>query len=242
MASFFSADYWKAFYFKAVGGQATAVDPNAMRGIFAGSSSWTGTLALPEGAISGTFAGSSDFAGSLTFTGEAVTTPRRGGKDDGRRFFRRKRRAYVEFTQKRLDEIRRHDRELFDQLLGAEPVAPQPVEIVPPPLPVVAAKKLDPAIEYERVMALMDASLKALSENATRLANEQLRKKAKAAKVELPSKDADQREQELRAMVVWLDARAGWLEQQRLEAERIEAERIALEQDEEDVILLLLAA
>ena len=44
MANFFSADYWKALYFKAMGGQETAVDPNAMSGSFAGSSSWTGTL------------------------------------------------------------------------------------------------------------------------------------------------------------------------------------------------------
>ena len=36
MANFFSADYWKALYFKAIGGQETAVDPNAMRGTFAG--------------------------------------------------------------------------------------------------------------------------------------------------------------------------------------------------------------
>ena len=44
MANFFSADYWKALYFKAMGGQETAVDPNAMRGTFAGSSSFTADL------------------------------------------------------------------------------------------------------------------------------------------------------------------------------------------------------
>jgi hypothetical protein len=44
MANFFSADYWKALYFKAVGGQETAVDPNAMSGSFAGSSEFTATL------------------------------------------------------------------------------------------------------------------------------------------------------------------------------------------------------
>lgn len=44
MANFFSADYWKALYFKAMGGQETAVDPNAMSGSFSGSSSWTGAL------------------------------------------------------------------------------------------------------------------------------------------------------------------------------------------------------
>jgi len=44
MANFFSADYWKALYFKAMGGQETAVDPNAMSGSFAGSASFTATL------------------------------------------------------------------------------------------------------------------------------------------------------------------------------------------------------
>jgi hypothetical protein len=44
MANFFSADYWKALYFKAMGGQETAVDPNAMSGSFAGSSEFTATL------------------------------------------------------------------------------------------------------------------------------------------------------------------------------------------------------
>jgi hypothetical protein len=239
LASFFSSDYWKAFYFKAMGGQETAVDPNAMRGTFAGSSSWTGALQQPEGAISGTFAGASDFAGSLSSSGAAAgQARRRGGKDDGLRIFRRKRRAYVEFTEKRLDEIRRRERLVFDELLGPEQVIPLPVaDVAPPPLPVAERKSLPPAVEYDRVMALMNASLKALSDNATRLANEQLRKQAKAAKVEPPSKDADRREQELRAMVVWLSARAAHLEEQRLEAERI-----ALEQDEEEIIMLLLAA
>jgi hypothetical protein len=44
MANFFSADYWKALYFKAAGGQETATDPNAMSGSFAGSSEFTATL------------------------------------------------------------------------------------------------------------------------------------------------------------------------------------------------------
>ena len=44
MANFFSARYWKALYFKAIGGQETAVDPNAMRGTFAGSASFTADL------------------------------------------------------------------------------------------------------------------------------------------------------------------------------------------------------
>lgn len=67
MANFFSADYWKALYFKAMGGQATAVDPNAMRGTFAGVASFTGT-ADATGSSTGNMAGS--FAGSASFTGD----------------------------------------------------------------------------------------------------------------------------------------------------------------------------
>ena len=218
MANFFSADYWKAFYFTAMSGTGT-VDPNAM---------------------SGSFAGLSAFVASLTATGSSDATPRRrGGKDDGRKLFRRRRRAYVEFTDKRLEEIRRRERKLYDDLLDEPPEVAVAVQepLPPPPLPIAERKSLPPAVEYDRLMALMSASLNALSENATRLANEQLRKQAKAAKVELPSKDEAQREQELRSMVVWLSSRAAYLEEQRLEAERI-----AQEQDEEEVIMLLLAA
>lgn len=214
MANFFSSDYWKAFYFAALTGSGE-VDPNAMAGSFAGLSA---------------------FAASLTATGSVTAARRRSGKDDGRRIFKRKRRVYVEFTEKRLEEIERRERKLYDELLGPEPIE-APVSIEPPPLPVAERKSLLPAVEYDRVMALMNASLSALSDTATRLANEQLRKQAKAAKVEPPSKDADLREQELRSMVVWLSARAAYLEEQRLEAERI-----AQEQDEEEVIMLLLAA
>ena len=66
MANFFSADYWKALYFKATGGQETAVDPNALSGSFTGAASFAGTLALPEGYITGEFAGASTFAGTVT--------------------------------------------------------------------------------------------------------------------------------------------------------------------------------
>lgn len=68
MANFFSADYWKAFYFKAMGGQETAVDPNAMSGSFAGNAAWTGTASAEgssAGGMSGSFAGSSSFTGDL---------------------------------------------------------------------------------------------------------------------------------------------------------------------------------
>ena len=44
MSNFFSAEFWKSLYFRAMGGQATAADPNAMFGSFAGSASFTGLL------------------------------------------------------------------------------------------------------------------------------------------------------------------------------------------------------
>jgi hypothetical protein len=85
MANFFSADYWKALYFKAMGGQETAVDPNAMSGSFAGSSSWTGTLEQPEGSISGSFAGTSTFSGTLTAIGSKPSQDFRNVLDGARR-------------------------------------------------------------------------------------------------------------------------------------------------------------
>ncbi|MEY2759923.1 MAG: hypothetical protein RIR33_3701 [Pseudomonadota bacterium] len=87
MANFFSAEYWKALYFKAMGGQETAVDPNAMSGSFAGSSSWTGALEQPEGAVSGTFAGSSTFSGTLTAIGAKPSQDFRNVLDGVRRFW-----------------------------------------------------------------------------------------------------------------------------------------------------------
>jgi hypothetical protein len=89
MANFFSARFWKALYFKAMGGQETAVDPNAMSGSFAGTSAFSGELgtsapfviqpigsghrryyhtsaaALKIGRLSASFAGSSTFGGKL---------------------------------------------------------------------------------------------------------------------------------------------------------------------------------
>ena len=79
MANFFSADYWKALYFKAMGGQETAVDPNAMSGTFAGIAAFTGTLDQPEGALSGTFAGTADFGGALV-NGAVAGIDQRDGK------------------------------------------------------------------------------------------------------------------------------------------------------------------
>ena len=111
-------------------------------------------------------------------------------------------------------------------------------EPVPPPLPIAERKSLDYEAELNRVTGLMQASIEALSDKADRYAQEQLRKRAKAAKVEPPSKDAENRERELRAMVIWLAAREEWLRAQ----QQAEAEALALQQDEEDVIILLLAA
>ena len=135
MANFFSADYWKALYFKAMGGQETAVDPNAMSGSFAGSSSWTGTLDLPAGAISGAFAGTSTFTADLTFTGTADEPTQQIDGHDG--WPRRRapivedmaelRRRWAEEDANRQEAARRQDadktarRKAIAKALGTEP-------------------------------------------------------------------------------------------------------------------------
>lgn len=44
MANFFSAEYFAALYFKAMGGQETDADPNAIAGSFAGAATFTAAL------------------------------------------------------------------------------------------------------------------------------------------------------------------------------------------------------
>ena len=143
MANFFSADYWKALYFKAMGGQETAVDPNAMSGSFAGSSSWTGTLDLPAGSISGSFAGTSAFTASLTFTGTADEPAQQIDGHDG--WPRRKapivedmaalRRRWAEEDANRQEAARRQEadranrRRAIAKALGTEPEEDAPVLI-----------------------------------------------------------------------------------------------------------------
>lgn len=143
MANFFSANYWKALYFKAMGGQETAVDPNAMSGSFAGSSSWTGTLDLPAGAISGAFAGTSTFTADLTFTGTADEPTQQIDGHDG--WPRRKapivedmaelRRRWAEEDANRQEAKRRQDadkaarRKAISRALGTEPEDEAPAKI-----------------------------------------------------------------------------------------------------------------
>ena len=143
MANFFSADYWKALYFKAVGGQATAVDPNAMRGTFAGVAAFSGTLDLPAGAISGSFVGSASFTGDLTFTGTADEPTQQLDGHDG--WPRRKapivediaelRRRWAEEDANRQEAKRRQDadraarRLAISRALGTEPEDEAPAKI-----------------------------------------------------------------------------------------------------------------
>jgi hypothetical protein len=65
MSNFFSARFWRALYFRAMGGQASALDPNAMSGQFAGAASFSAAVSA-IGALSGQFAGSSSVEGTLT--------------------------------------------------------------------------------------------------------------------------------------------------------------------------------
>jgi len=119
MANFFSAAYWKALYFKAMGGQATAVDPNAM---------------------SGSFAGSASFTADLTSTGEAPQSDQAFDTHDGSP--RRKqpividmeemRRRWAQEDQARQERARRQEadkaerRRVIAKAMGIEPEADEP--------------------------------------------------------------------------------------------------------------------
>jgi hypothetical protein len=134
MANFFSSNFWKARFFKAFGVQGEA-DPNAMRGTFAGSASFTGTLDLPAGSISGAFAGTSTFTADLTFTGTADEPTQQIDGHDG--WPRRKapivedmaelRRRWAEEDANRQEAARRQDadktarRKAIAKALGTEP-------------------------------------------------------------------------------------------------------------------------
>lgn len=153
MANFFSADYWKALYFKAMGGQETAVDPNAMSGSFAGSSSWTGT-ASATGSSAGDMSGS--FAGSSTWTGN-LTRKRSGDAGDAPR---KKRRINIvgPSLQWARDNLERFlgpnaDRSKLDELLERES-APQPVETPKAEHQAVSLDAADPAINQAGAQAV----------------------------------------------------------------------------------------
>lgn len=137
MANFFSADYWKALYFKAMGGQETAVDPNAMSGVFAGSSSWTGTLDLPEGAISGSFAGSSEFTGTLDGAAQYASQDFRNVLDGTTEdYWLRKRKREQEEKKRRKEEVlaalqielKQAEADALALARGSDPSASKPVD------------------------------------------------------------------------------------------------------------------
>ena len=137
MANFFSADYWKALYFKAMGGQETAVDPNAMSGTFAGVASFTGTLEEAAGSISGSFAGTSEFTGVITgVLGSEFELDTHDGKP------RRKAQIVIDMEQmrrkwaqedenrreyaKRLEAEKAERRKVLAKAMGIEPEADEP--------------------------------------------------------------------------------------------------------------------
>ncbi len=140
MANFFSSDYWSALFFKAMGGQETAVDPNAMSGSFAGSASFSGTLDLPAGFISGSFAGASEFTADLTFTGTADAPDTTFDTHDGSP--RRKAPIVIDMEQlrrkwaledenrkeyaKRLEAEKAERRKVLAKAMGIEPEADEP--------------------------------------------------------------------------------------------------------------------
>jgi hypothetical protein len=149
MANFFSVEYWKALYFKAMGGQATAVDPNAMSGSFAGSASFTGTLDPPAGFISGTFAGTSTFTGDLT--GGAVDA---GGADGPDPRKRKKRFVLWDYELKAPKDALVAAREFLNRRKQPPPVK---VEEIAPPEPVLAEAVSEADDEDEIIMLLLAA-------------------------------------------------------------------------------------
>ena len=111
MANFFSADYWKALYFKAMGGQETAVDPNAMSGSFTGAASFTGTASATGTSaadISGSFSGSSAFSGNLRKKRDGDAGPAK-----------RKKRRQITFLAPSIEWIRENARQIFGSGPGA---------------------------------------------------------------------------------------------------------------------------
>lgn len=175
MSSFFSARFWRALYFRAMGGQASALDPNAMSGQFAGAASFSAAVSA-IGALSGQFAGSSSVEGTLTgvanngamsgaFQGAAafagtlsfIQTPVEQFQDthDGRK--RRQvydqdtllalARAEDEADKARREKERRSKADL-QRILGralGEPEPPPPKPIAPPVAIVAASEPQQPA-------------------------------------------------------------------------------------------------
>jgi hypothetical protein len=213
MASFFSADYWKAFYFKAMGGQETAVDPNAMSGSFAGSSSWTGTLDLPAGAISGSFAGSSEFSGALDGAGE-ISEPDGHGA-------RRLTREEIADYRRRQEASRREAKRYADELAGfaADESGAAPVDEASPLAVRITPDRVGSASEpVGAVVVDVDA-----------------------APIRGPGY-AEQQAELLRRDIA-LAAQASLAAMAEAELARAEAEQLARRmRDEEDVLVLLLAA
>jgi hypothetical protein len=213
MANFFSADYWKAHYFKAMGGQETAVDPNAMRGTFAGSSSWTGALEQPEGSISGSFAGSSEFIGTLDGIGEIAEPDGHGA--------RRLTREEIADYRRRQEASRREAQRYADELAGFAPDEPRaaPVDEVSPLSVRIAPDRVGSALEpVGAVVVDVDA-----------------------APIRGPEYAAQQAE--LLRRDIALAAQASLAAMAEAELARAEAEQLARRmRDEEDVLVLLLAA
>lgn len=227
MANFFSADYWKALYFRAMGGQETAVDPNAMRGTFAGTSAFSGALDQPAGALSGTFAGVAAFTASATFVEDGlvqVVVP-------GRR--RREREEWANLSRAlwlarvaadRAQQTEREDLERAEQDRAAMEAALEQAAAVA-------------AEAYEKTIAKRAALVRLLDlTERARLAEELRRQRAERAALNEAQAYLQQQIREAE------NKRRAELAQQA--AMQAELERLDLQrrQDDEAIILLLLAA
>lgn len=213
MASFFSADYWKALYFKAMGGQETAVDPNAMRGTFAGSASFTGTLALPEGFIAGSFAGTSEFTATALVVGDSL----RG------KLIRRRRWKRDEPPEWHPDDEYVH---------GRKPIqaAPLPIAaVVPKKLTAGFLSRLDASPEIVQLQVLEHLARKVAEASSSRKRLGDLNAALDAIGAEVIKREAKSRQRQEQIKAV----------QQEIFARQAEIQR---EIEEEDEMLILMAA
>jgi hypothetical protein len=179
-----------------------------------------------------------------------VPSTRRGGRSDEtgsrkRQFKWTKRKTYTEWSERYWEERKKREEALLANLLGTGPEE-DGVELEIPPIeppPLIEAEA--PAVEQDRLAEIMRVAQAAFATRAGKLQKLALKRVAEQARIELPSEGQNE-QAEQRAMLEWLEARRLWIEQRQAEEAIAEAARLeAIEQehrDEEEVILLLLAA
>lgn len=169
---------------------------------------------------------------------EETPARRRGGKSDETRRPKikwTKRKTYTDWSERYWDERKKLEDQLAASLFGVSPVEAKAEVVIPqaePPALIEAA----PAVERDRLVEMMQAAQAAFAERASQLQKLALQRIAEQARVELPTEGQNEKAEQ-QALLDWLEARRLWVERQ-----RIEADLLAQELEEEEVIMLLLAA